>query len=226
MSQRLSIVIAGATGLVGQSTLNTALDNESISRVYSLSRRPIGIEHQKLTQWLSPELNPPAINSLSDCPLVGVIALGTTLKKAGSKKKLHAVDVELVIKVAKNMQSLGVQHIIVVSCLGASTKARSHYLRCKGEMEMAMQQLDMVKLTYMQPGPLSGPREEQRIDEKLLQCVMKIINPFMVGALANYKPIESIDVAHAIIHLATEQHVVKDKQVKRINTSQMLALIR
>lgn len=226
MSQYLSMIIAGSTGLVGQSVLDIALEVESISHIYSLSRDPLEIEHQKLTQWLDPELNPPDFDTLLQSPNIGVIALGTTLKKAGTKDKLHAIDVELVIKVAKKMQSLGVQHIIIVSCLGASTKAASHYLRCKGEMEMAVQQLNFVKTTFVQPGPLAGPRKEQRKNEKLLLCLMKIIDPLLIGTLANYKSIESINVARAIIHLATEKYDVKNKQVTRLNSSQMLSLIR
>ena len=225
MSQPLAIIIAGSTGLVGQSTVEIALDNDNISQVYSLSRHPIEIEHNKLIQWLDPELNLPAINTISPSPTVGVIALGTTLKKAGSKAKLRAIDVELVSKVAKDMRAIGVQHIIVVSCLGASTKATSHYLRCKGEMEKVLQNIDFITITFMQPGPLSGPRKERRIDEKLLQLVMSAIKPLLMGSLANYKPIESIDVARAIVHEATKQNTTKDKQVTRINTSQMITII-
>lgn len=225
MSQHLSMIIVGATGLVGQSTLDVALETEKVSHVYALSRQPIDIKHDKLTQWLNPELNLPAFNTLSQCPTVGVIALGTTLKKAGSKESLYAIDVDLVNKVAKDLQALGVQHIIVVSCIGASTKARSHYLRCKGEMEDALQQLNFRTITFMHPGPLAGPRKEKRGDEKILQCVMKILNPFLLGSLANYKPIEAVDVARAIVYIATKQEVIKHKQVTRINSSQMRLLI-
>ncbi|WP_369434398.1 hypothetical protein [Psychromonas sp. MME1] len=134
-----------------------------------------------------------------------MIALGTTIKKAGSKKQLHAIDVELVIKVAKDMLTLGVEHIIVISCLGASPKGVSHYLRCKGEMEMRLQQLTFKTITFLQPGPLAGPRDDPRMDERVLQCVMQVISPCMLGSLQNYKPIDATDVAKVIIHLATEQ---------------------
>lgn len=226
MSQHLSIVIAGTTGLVGKSTLDIALDSASISHIYSLSRHAIKIDHEKLTQWLDPELNPPSIDTLSALPTVGVIALGSTIKKAGSKARLHAIDVELVVNVAKNMHALGVQHIIAVSCIGASTSAGSHYLRCKGEMEVALQQIDFKQVSFMQPGPLSGVREEPRTDEKLLQSVMKVIGPLMIGPLVNYKPIESSDVAAAIVQLATEQLDVKEKKIQRITSSQMMKLVR
>lgn len=225
MSQQITMVIAGATGLVGEASLMAALNSSSIGHVYSLSRRDIEIEHPKLSQWLNPTLNPPSKSEIPRCPTVGLISLGTTLKKAGSKHKLYEIDVELVINVAKSMQSLGVQHIIVVSCIGASVKAFSHYLRCKGEMERELEQLDVMQITFLQPGPLAGPRKEKRTDEKWLQRLMKFINPLMVGPLSNYKPIESIDVAQVIIYLATKKGQVKSKQLSRLTTTQMLSLI-
>ena len=224
MTNRLSIVIAGATGLIGKSTVELALDNESVDHIYSLSRSPITIEHSKLTQWLSPDLSIPSEGDVPSSPIIGVITLGTTLKKAGSKEKLRAIDVDLVVNVAKGMHKLGVKQIIVVSCLGASVNSRSHYLRCKGEMEAELQQLKFEQVTFMHPGSLVGSREEIRKDEKVLQCVLNILSPLMVGVLADFKPVKAHDVANAIIQLAVEENSTINKRVEHIRTPQILNL--
>jgi len=224
MTNRLSIVIAGATGLIGKSAVEIALDNESVEHIYSLSRRPITIEHRKLTQWLSPDLSIPSEGAVPSLPIIGVIALGTTLKKAGSKEKLRAIDVDLVVNVAKDMHKFGVKHIIVVSCLGASVSSRSHYLRCKGEMEAELQQFEFEKVTFMHPGSLVGSREETRKDEKVLQCVLNMVSPLMIGVLADFKPVKAHDVADAIIQLATQQNNCINKRVEHIRTPQILNL--
>ena len=224
MTNRLSIVIAGATGLIGKSTVELALDNESVDHIYSLSRRPITIEHSKLTQWLSPDLSIPSGGDVPSSPIIGVITLGTTLKKAGSKEKLRAIDVDLVVNVAKGMHKLGVKQIIVVSCLGASVNSRSHYLRCKGEMEAELQQLKFEQVTFMHPGSLVGSREEIRKDEKVLQYVLNILSPLMVGVLADYKPVKAHDVADAIVKLAVEENTNINKRVEHIRTPQILNL--
>ncbi len=224
MTNRLSIVIAGATGLIGKSTVELALDNESVDHIYSLSRRPITIEHSKLTQWLSPDLSIPSGGDVPSSPIIGVITLGTTLKKAGSKEKLRAIDVDLVVNVAKGMHKLGVKQIIVVSCLGASVNSRSHYLRCKGEMEAELQQLKFEQVTFMHPGSLVGSREEIRKDEKVLQCVLNILSPLMEGVLADFKPVKAHDVADAIVKLAVEENTNINKRVEHIRTPQILNL--
>lgn len=79
------------------------------------------------------------------------------------------------------MREVGVKHIYVVSCIGASSSAFSHYLKCKGEMEDSVSLLGFSSVTFMQPGPLSGDRSETRKDEVLLQGIMSAINPIMKG---------------------------------------------
>ncbi|PKF63671.1 nucleoside-diphosphate sugar epimerase [Psychromonas sp. psych-6C06] len=225
MSQDITLILAGATGLIGQATLKLAVANKKVKRLYSLSRRPLKSDHKKLTQWVSPALTFPDNQTIEGKLKIGIITLGSTLKKAGSKAALRAIDVELVIKVAKQMQQVGVEHIIVVSSIGASSKAFSHYLRCKGDMEEAVSNLKVAKISFMQPGPLKGLREQTRSDEKWLQRGLNIVNPLMSFGLTNYKLIASNDVANAILQLACMPNKSEDKRVKRYLRTEMLALI-
>ncbi|MEZ9700678.1 NAD(P)H-binding protein [Vibrio sp. 10N.261.46.E12] len=186
-----SIIIAGSSGLVGRETLSTLLSSQNISTVYALSRRELNTQHKKLKQIIDCDLSVPAIHLGSELPEVGIIALGSTIKKSGTKDKLRAIDVDLVVSTAENMKDLGVKHLIVVSCLGADSKARSHYLRCKGEMENEVELLDFEKTTFLHPGPLAGDRHETRTDEKLLQGALKVIKPMMIGRMKKYLPIQA-----------------------------------
>lgn len=229
MSQPIAMIIAGSTGLVGQSTLLRALKHPNISTIYSISRQPLDVVHPKISQLIETSLTIPVNDAIEIPPTVGVIALGTTIKQAGSKANLYAIDVELVIKVAKQFHSIGVRHLIIVSSIGASINSASHYLRCKGEMELAIQQLNFSTITFLQPGPLAGARKQPRRDEKILQRVMKFINPLMRGKLANYIPIQAADIAQVIIHLVTRQpddnSAENDTMVNKITSSEMLKLM-
>ncbi|MUK28722.1 NAD(P)H-binding protein [Aliivibrio fischeri] len=202
MFDSASIIIAGSTGLIGHHLLNFALKNESVNRVYSLSRRSLDETSSKLVQMVSDDLSIDKNQLEEQTPDIGFITLGTTIKKAGSKAALKAIDTDLVVSVAQSMREVGVRHIYVVSCIGASSSAFSHYLKCKGEMEDSITLLGFSSTTFMQPGPLSGDRSETRKDEVLLQGVMSIINPLMKGCLLNYKPIEGEVVAQCMLDLA------------------------
>ncbi|GEM81506.1 NAD(P)H-binding protein [Vibrio superstes] len=222
MTLNTSIVIAGATGLVGRETLKTVLEDQTVERVVSLSRRKIEMEHSKLQQWITADLSIPSSHQINQQPSVGIIALGTTLKKAGTKEKLKAIDVDLVAETATKMKSMGVKQLIVVSCLGASVNAMSHYLKCKGEMESQIEALEFNQTTFIQPGPLAGDREEKRLDEKVLQGVMQFISPLMIGKLKNYAPIQAIDVAKAINAIV---HKRPSEEITRVSSSEMLSLL-
>lgn len=204
MSDSISIIIAGSTGLIGHHLLNFALKSEDVECVYSLSRRPIDEASTKLTQLVTPDLSIDKMALADNTPSTGFITLGTTIKKAGSKAALKAVDVSLVVEVAQSMHEVGVEHIYIVSCIGASSSALSHYLKCKGEMEDIITQVGFKSVTFMQPGPLAGERAEARKDEVLLQGIMSVLNPLMKGFLLNYKPIEGETVAQSMLGLAVE----------------------
>jgi uncharacterized protein YbjT (DUF2867 family) len=208
MSDSISIIIAGSTGLIGHHLLNFTLKSEDVEYVYSLSRRPIEEACTKLTQLVTPDLSIDKIAFADNKPSIGFITLGTTIKKAGSKAALKAIDTDLVVSVAQSMREVGVKHIYVVSCVGASSSAFSHYLKCKGEMEDKVTQIGFKSVTFMQPGPLAGYRIEARKDETLLQGVMTLLNPFMKGFLLNYKPIEGDMVAQCMLDLALNTHQV------------------
>ncbi|RJG40323.1 nucleoside-diphosphate sugar epimerase [Motilimonas pumila] len=217
-----TIIIAGASGLVGRETLSALLDNESFGTVYALSRRELNKEHYKLKQIIDSNLNVPAIALDTVFPDVGVIALGTTIKKAGTKEKLRAIDVDLVVSTAKKMKDIGVKHLIVVSCLGADCNARSHYLRCKGEMEIKVELLNFEKTTFLHPGPLAGNRQENRPDETLLQGVLQVCRPLMLGSLKKYLPIHATNIAKSIVVHST---FPTPSKVERLDSIDMMKLV-
>lgn len=223
MQEPSSIIIAGSTGLIGHHLLNFALKNDEVQHVYSLTRRPLEEVSSKLIQIVSSELAIDKESLKESIPRIGFIALGTTIKQAGSKEALKAIDVSLVVDVAQSMHDIGVECIYVVSCIGASSSALSHYLKCKGEMEEKVTAIGFKNVTFMQPGPLSGTRAETRSDETLLQGIMKLFHPLMRGFLLNYKPIHGELVAQSMLDLAL--HNSETNGCYRYTSRDMFALV-
>lgn len=229
MSDGVAICLAGGSGLVGSAVLKAALSSSGVTHIHHLCRHPLAIEHPKLHQHCHPQLVLPSTTTggAKVQAQVGIIALGTTLKKAGSKAKLRAIDVDLVLQVAATMQQVGVKHLLVVSSIGASPTSSAHYLKCKGDMEQGLIELGFTYLDIMQPGPLAGERDEVRRDEVWLQRVMKIIAPVMLGSLANYRPIMGTKIADGMMALITRrkaqanQNTKGQAQVARFTTRQI-----
>ncbi len=197
------VIIAGATGLVGSKVVAHLVSQPDIHTLYSLSRRPldnISDPENKIVPMIDADLSILHWDEQQPKPEIGFICLGTTRKQAGSKENLRKVDVDLVTHVARQMKMIGVTRLAVVSSLGANSQSPSHYLACKGQMEDNIKALGFDEVVFAHPGPLVGQRTQPRADEKIVQGILTVVRPFMLGKLANLVPIDAEDVAKAMIY--------------------------
>ncbi|MEZ9904205.1 NAD-dependent epimerase/dehydratase family protein [Vibrio breoganii] len=191
-----NLILAGGTGLIGQHAIHYLLQHpEYVDKIYAPTRRPLTLSADSL---VTPS-NEAFDNSLDINATIGLICLGTTKKQAGSNEALYRIDHDLVISFAETMKNLGVKRLGVVSSYGAKADSPSHYLKCKGEMERDLQQLGFERLVIARPGPLQGERTAPRWDEVVLQKVLKVVKPIMLGPLENLRPIHAQDVAKYLV---------------------------
>jgi uncharacterized protein YbjT (DUF2867 family) len=203
--EKRNALIAGATGLVGNSLLRQLLDNDQYDKIFVITRKSIDIVHPKLIQQLI-DFN--AIESLKPgLPVDDVFcALGTTIKVAGSQDAFYKVDYTYVVNLGKWCSANGVKRFLVVSAMGADAKSGIFYNRVKGEMEAAVSQLDIPQKRIFRPSLLMGNRTEKRGGEKLAQVVMGTLGFLFVGPLQKYKGIHADVVAKSMI-MASKQDI-------------------
>ena len=150
-----TVVVAGASGLVGREILQGLLADESVAAVHSLGRRELPLTHPKLTQHRVDFKALPALPRVGEA----FIALGTTIKVAGSQEAFRAVDFDAVVAVAKAAKAAGARRLGVVSAMGANPRSAIFYNRVKGEMEEALSALGFDTLVIARPSFLAGDRE-------------------------------------------------------------------
>ena len=149
-----TVLILGATGQVGQTLLQLALQHPDISRVVAPTRRSLPA-HAKLD---NPLVNFEALPEdaawwQSDLTLC---ALGTTLRQTKSKAGFYRVDHDYVLAAAKLARRAGTPTFGFVSSLGADASSRVFYLKVKGETEQALGTLGFVALVIARPSLLIG----------------------------------------------------------------------
>lgn len=199
----VTILLAGATGLIGAETLAQALADARITKVHALARRPMSASHPKLEVWVAPDptdllaaLRPAAVDAVICC-------LGTTIRNVGGdKQRFTHVDKDLVVALGQWAKTNGVRTFCVVSAMGADARSSVFYNRVKGEMEEALKTLDLPALYIFQPSILTGPRKELRIGERIGIPLMSLIAPLLRGAWANYRPMPHDVLAKALLHAA------------------------
>lgn len=190
-----TILIAGATGLVGSAALRRALDDARLDRVVVLARRSTGLQHPKLEEWLSADL----LQGLRPQPVDAVVCcLGTTIgKEGGDKARFIHVDKDLVLGLGAWAKEQGVPVFAVVSAIGADAGSRIFYNRVKGEMETGLKALELPTLHIFHPSILVGPRNEFRLGERIGAVVMKAIAPLLP---AKARPMPHEVLAQALLH--------------------------
>ncbi len=130
--------------------------------------------------------------------------MGTTLKQAGGKEQQYKVDFTYQYEFARIASKNGVKQYVLVSSVSAHPKSRFFYLRMKGELEQAVQQLPFEEIRIIQPSGLKGKREHQRHKEEI---GMKITDGLLtvLPFFKKYKSIPAKTVAKAMINLSKQQ---------------------
>jgi len=194
-------VVFGSTGLVGSQLLPLLCKNNSYSKVVSYSRSPLNYRHEKLSSIIIPfdELTV-ELKDMKGQDLY--ICLGTTIRKAGSKKRFRKVDLEYVVSIAKKAEYHGFNQLLLVSAVGADKNSFFFYNRTKGELEDMLSRMNFWALHIFQPSLLLGERNENRFGEKIAGIIGKGIDKISGNLLKKYKPIEAEAVAAAMIQAA------------------------
>ena len=199
-------LIIGGTGLIGSELLNLLLDSNDYLKVITFVKRDTGIKHPKLTQHIIDFDKPETYKDL----VVGddfFCTIGTTIKKAGSKKAFRKVDFGYPKQFAAFALQNKVKNYFIISSLGANAKSGNFYLKTKGEIQDFLKDCNFESVAVLQPSLLLGNRTEFRLGEKVGAFFMKTLSFLFVGNLKKYKPIESETVAKALLKIAQTNNI-------------------
>jgi uncharacterized protein YbjT (DUF2867 family) len=193
------VLLAGASGLVGGRALERLL--AAVGGVVAVVRRPLdrapdGRLRTEIVEDFRGLEARPAVPAVAACS-----ALGTTMAQAGSQAAFRAVDHDAVLSFARWALAAGARTFVHVSSVGADPRARSFYLRVKGEVEQAVAALPFRRVVALRPGLLLGDRGGRPV-ESLARAVMPLLNPLLRGGARKYRAIPADLVAAALVAAA------------------------
>ena len=190
-----TILLVGATGLVGQSVLAQALGNPQVGKVVALTRKPI-TPHPKLLNQLIDFNAIPEEAPWWQADAV-ICTLGTTIKAAKTAEQFRFVDYTLVAQFAALAAQHAVPCFVLNSAMMANPKAKGLYLRTKGETEEGLAALGFASLTLVRPSLLDGgPRPDTRPGEAMGLWVFRLARPLIP---ARYRAVRTEAVARALL---------------------------
>lgn len=193
-------LVAGATGLIGRHVLDLLIASPTHEKVIALTRRPLERTHDKLSNLVTDFDNlEVAVGQSGIRADEAYCALGTTIKKAGSKEAFRKVDFEYETAFARAALAAGASKFALVSAVGADARSPIFYSRVKGETEAAIRDLGFASLHIFQPGVLLGDRTESRPAEQLAIALTPLVNLGLQGPLRKYRGIDAQTVAEAMV---------------------------
>jgi uncharacterized protein YbjT (DUF2867 family) len=194
-----SVLLLGATGLVGGECLKLLATAAAFLRVVVLTRKPLqALSSPRIESHQINFDDPASFRTYLNVDTV-ICALGTTIKKAGSQDAFRKVDYEYPLMFAKLALEAGARHFLLVSSAGANPQSRVFYSRVKGEIEAAVSNLGYPALSIFRPSLLLGHRTEFRLGELIGQ---KIVGPLGFLMSRSVRPIHASQVAAAIVKAA------------------------
>lgn len=193
-----SILIAGATGLVGRAAVQLAARDSRFTAVSALVRRPVtfddarGRVEVRLVDWDGLESTPEACRAD-----VVLCALGTTMREAGNREAFRRVDHDYVLTLARVGLSQGATHFLLVSAVGADAGSRIFYNQVKGEVEAGVAGLGYAGVTVARPSILVGKRRVARAGERIAEVAARFLP-------ARWRPVGAEQVAGALLEAGAE----------------------
>jgi uncharacterized protein YbjT (DUF2867 family) len=193
-----TLLLLGATGLVGRATLVQALAEPRVGRIVAPTRRPLP-GGDRVENPVVDFAALPAQAAWWRADAV-ICTLGTTLRQAGSQAAFRAVDYGHVMAAARLARDAGTPCFVLNSSLGAHAAASTFYLRVKGELERDLGGLGFDSFTTVRPSFLDGgPRPDKRPGEAAALWMGRLLGPLLPRRI---RPVPVERVAAALLAAA------------------------
>jgi len=213
--ERHSAMILGASGLIGCEVLSLCLGSDHYDRVIAPIRRPLNINHEKLSEMVI-DFDMPPWETLFPVDHV-YCCLGTTIKKAGSQENFMKVDHDYPLAFGGAAKKWNASVFSIVTAAGSNADSKIFYNRVKGELENNLNALKLNSTLVFQPSLLLGSRKEFRRGEKIGIGIAKLTG--WMTPLA-YRAIKSKAVAISMVNKTLESrigfHLISNKKMHKM----------
>jgi len=202
----MKALVIGSTGATGIELTKQLIEQEEFTEIHVFVRNVPTINHPKLKVH---KVDFNEVDTWSE-KLKGdvlFLAMGTTLKIAGSKEAQYKVDVTYQFETAKAAANNNVPKLILVSSIGANHKSIFFYPKIKGVLEEMVKKLNFKSICILRPPVLDRGEAMMRATEKKSITFIKRLNK--IGLLLSQKPMSTLLLANKMILLASKETIHK-----------------
>src|ERR1700752_1438754 len=219
-----SLVVMGATGMVGGYALRYALDNSEVKSVTSIGRKKLGISHPKLKEVLH--------QNFADCsPLASVLSnhdavvycLGT-YTGAVSDEQLRGITADFTIEFARVFRDRSPDAAFsFLSGSGADPTGRTRlaFARYKGQAEKALLAAGLPRVYLFRPAYIFPvePRTEPNFNYRLMRAIYPVFRVLFPNQV-----IRADDLARAMVDVVLRQ--TRERQAVVLENRDIRAMVQ
>lgn len=156
-TQKLHLIVTGATGMVGEGVLHEALQSDAVEKILVINRKPCGMMHEKLTEIIHTDFFnlAPIAEKLSNYNAC-FFCLGVSSMRM-KEPEFYRFTYTLTMQAATLLCQLNPQMTFCyISGAGtdSSEKGRQMWARVKGKTENDLMRLPFKKVYNFRPGVL------------------------------------------------------------------------
>jgi uncharacterized protein YbjT (DUF2867 family) len=194
----LTIIMMGATGAVGSSTVAALLEMRDLSKLTLLGRRTVGLTDKRVLEHVIDVAEPDTYRAHILGHDVAICTLGVGQPTKVSREALKRIDHDTVLIFAKACRQAGVRHFELLGSVGASSSSRSFFLRTKGELEDSLEALGFDSLSIFQPSMIITPNNRYGLSQALTLAVWPKLNPILFGPMRKFRGVAVAILGRAI----------------------------
>ena len=194
-----SIVFLGASGAVGSAALNNILLFSDINKILTLGRRKLDLpQNYKLQEQI---INIEDATTYKDYIVdfdTAICTLGIGEPSKSSKENFIKIDKIAVLDFAKVCKQNGVKHFQLLSSVGVNATSKSFFLRTKGELIEAIEQLNFDRFSIFQPSMILTPTNRYGFSQAIILKVWPKLDFILQGKAKKYRGIKVAELGKAI----------------------------
>ena len=194
-----SIVFMGASGAVGSAALENILSFSGINKLLLLGRRkPNVADNRNLDQQIIDIADSTTYKGYINDFDTAICTLGVGEPSKISKDDFVKIDKTAVLDFAIVCKTNGVKHFQLLSSVGVSTSSRSFFLRTKGELIEALEELNFDRLSIFQPSMILTPTNRYGFSQAIVLKVWPMLDFMLQGKAQKYRGIKVDELGKAI----------------------------
>lgn len=194
------VIIAGASGMIGGLILQNCLDNDEVGLVHSLVRKPSGIKHPKLQEFICEDFK--NISGIDEAFInidIAFFCIGV-YTGAVSREKFMEITVDYPVSFAKMLQSKNDSiRFCLLSGAGAdrSEKSKMMFAKDKGRAENLLERLQLGEFYAFRPSYIYPV--EKRPEPNLTYRLSRVLYKPLISKLGKNMSIPSTLLAEGML---------------------------